>query len=78
MPTEEKINRNHNRTTNNNNNVIPDGYSYCWSHGNFPQRGTKPHNSATCRNQKPDHKSKSTVENKLAEKTRMWKYISNT
>ena len=63
-------NRNHNR---NNDNAIPVGYSYCWSHGHVPQRGTDQHNSTTCCNQNPGHKSEAT-ENKLGGKTRVWKY----
>ena len=64
-------------TTTNNNNVISAGYGYCWSHEHVPQRGTEPHNSATCCIQKPGCKSKATSENKLGGKTHVWKYSAN-
>ena len=70
-------NNNHNRNQNQNhtnNNAIPAGYGYYWSHGHIPQRGTDPHNSTTCRNQKPGHKTEATAENKLGGKTRVWRY----
>ena len=41
-------NRNHNH---NNDNIILAEYGYCWIHRRDPQRGAKPHNSATYRNQ---------------------------
>ena len=69
-------NRNRNRNRNRNNDtVISADYSYCWSHGHVPQRGYNPHNSTTCRNQKPGHKSEATAENKLGGKTHVWLYI---
>ena len=64
-------NRNRNRT---NDNAILAGHGYCWSHMHVPQRGTNPHNSATCRNQKPGHKTEATAENKLGGKTHVWRY----
>ena len=68
-----KNNRNRNRNRNND-TAIPAGYGYCWSHGHVPQRGTNAHNSTICRNQKPGHKNKATVENKLGGKTCVWSY----
>ena len=67
-------NRNCNRT---NDNTIPAGYGYCWSHGHVPQHGTNPHNSATYCNQKLGHKTEVTAEKKLGGKTHVWRYSPN-
>ena len=56
---------NRNYTPDNNDNVIPAGYGYYWSHWYIPQHGAKPHNSSTYHNQKHVHKTEATVENKL-------------